>query len=357
MDVDVMLDSTYDQNRALDGDKVILRLLNTMKWPLLQTNPYAINVGGYHNNMAVERRVIDQDEEEKGSSVNNAEEEDDGDEDFEDVSDDSEEEKAAPKKEVAPKKEPIIEISKFQLKGTREERMKTVNEMSRSVRPLGSVISIKESPTREKELLVTLNSNQKPERAMVEKFRNQPWHLHLFSVPISKKLPWLQMDHVPDEYLDDVNSNKNPAHRYYMAKISEWKATSNRPQCRIVRSIGEGGNLEAESLRILKSLDIYSEEYDPGQKNLVNPLLDESLKVFTKDINPESGEWTIPEAEIAKRLDLRSKRIFTIDPATAKDLDDALSIEQISSTVYEIGVHIADVSYFVTQGTELDREA
>jgi exoribonuclease R len=54
---------------------------------------------------------------------------------------------------------------------------------------------------------------------------------------------------------------------------------------------------------------------------------------------------------------LRSKRIFTIDPITAKDLDDALSIEKINDEVYEIGVHIADVSYFVQQGSDLDKEA
>ena len=57
------------------------------------------------------------------------------------------------------------------------------------------------------------------------------------------------------------------------------------------------------------------------------------------------------------RLDLRNKRIFTIDPITAKDLDDALSIEQISEEIYEIGVHIADVSYFVKEGSQLDEEA
>ena len=47
------------------------------------------------------------------------------------------------------------------------------------------------------------------------------------------------------------------------------------------------------------------------------------------------------------RKDLRKKRIFTIDPITAKDLDDALSIDKITENIYEIGVHIADVSYFV----------
>lgn len=89
----------------------------------------------------------------------------------------------------------------------------------------------------------------------------------------------------------------------------------------------------------------------------MNEKLDESLRVFTKDLSKETGEWTIPEEEIKKRVDLRKRRIFTIDPLTAKDLDDALSIEKISGTIYEIGVHIADVSYFVQQGTELDKEA
>jgi exoribonuclease R len=83
----------------------------------------------------------------------------------------------------------------------------------------------------------------------------------------------------------------------------------------------------------------------------------ESLRIFTKNIDETTGEWRIPQEEINQRIDLRHKRIFTIDPITAKDLDDALSIEKITDHIYEIGVHIADVSYFVQQGTELDKEA
>lgn len=102
--------------------------------------------------------------------------------------------------------------------------------------------------------------------------------------------------------------------------------------------------------------DVWSDEYETeGQK--ISDKVHESLRVFTKDIDDKSCEWKIPEEEIKKRRDLRSKRIFTIDPLTAKDLDDALSIERISENIYEIGVHIADVSYFVQQGTELDKEA
>ena len=53
----------------------------------------------------------------------------------------------------------------------------------------------------------------------------------------------------------------------------------------------------------------------------------ECLKVFLKGIDSATGEYAIPQEEIDQRMDLRSKRIFTIDPITAKDLDDALSIE------------------------------
>lgn len=62
--------------------------------------------------------------------------------------------------------------------------------------------------------------------------------------------------------------------------------------------------------------------------------------------------------ELAKtRLDLRNKDIFTIDPLTAKDFDDAVSLEILDENLLELGVHIADVSYFVQEGSELDKIA
>jgi protein SSD1 len=66
---------------------------------------------------------------------------------------------------------------------------------------------------------------------------------------------------------------------------------------------------------------------------------------------------SIPERELEVRKDLRAERIFTIDPESAKDLDDALSIKANEDGTYEIGVHIADVSFFVKPNTALDRDA
>ena len=57
------------------------------------------------------------------------------------------------------------------------------------------------------------------------------------------------------------------------------------------------------------------------------------------------------------RKDLRSERVFTIDPDTAKDLDDAVSIKANEDGTFEVGIHIADVSYFVKPNTALDRDA
>lgn len=89
---------------------------------------------------------------------------------------------------------------------------------------------------------------------------------------------------------------------------------------------------------------------------------DESCKITS---NETSGvDWEIPPSEIANRLDLRDLCIFTIDPSGARDLDDALHICALptpegneQSCQFEVGVHIADVSYFLAPETELDAEA
>lgn len=64
--------------------------------------------------------------------------------------------------------------------------------------------------------------------------------------------------------------------------------------------------------------------------------------------------WTIPEAELAVRRDFRADCVFSIDPPTARDVDDALSCTPLPDGGFEVGVHIADVSHFVQPGTPLD---
>jgi ribonuclease R len=80
---------------------------------------------------------------------------------------------------------------------------------------------------------------------------------------------------------------------------------------------------------------------------------------FPAEVEKESEEISveIDEAEIARRRDFRGVTTFTIDPVDAKDFDDALSVTYLPNGNYEIGVHIADVTHYVTPGTELEEEA
>src|SRR5688572_18687355 len=71
----------------------------------------------------------------------------------------------------------------------------------------------------------------------------------------------------------------------------------------------------------------------------------------------ESIPQEVPEDEIAKRVDLRDRSIVTIDGETAKDFDDAVEVQILKNGNYLLGVHIADVAHYVTEGSELDKEA
>ena len=80
---------------------------------------------------------------------------------------------------------------------------------------------------------------------------------------------------------------------------------------------------------------------------------------FPVEVEKESEEIpvAIDEAEFARRRDFRTTTTFTIDPVDAKDFDDALSVKYLDNGTYEIGIHIADVTHYVTPGTELEEEA
>ena len=103
--------------------------------------------------------------------------------------------------------------------------------------------------------------------------------------------------------------------------------------------VGHQGDVGIDVLEVLESMDIKSE--------------------FPEDVMAEAD--AVPDAPSEKdmigRVDLRNEITFTIDGADAKDLDDAVHIKLLDNGNFELGVHIADVSYYVTEGSALNREA
>lgn len=106
-------------------------------------------------------------------------------------------------------------------------------------------------------------------------------------------------------------------------------------------------------------LDVVGHKDDPGIDVLEVLESMDIVSEFPERVLKEAS--TIPEALSEKdfegRLDLRNEITFTIDGADAKDLDDAVHIKKLENGHFELGVHIADVSYYVKEGSELDKEA
>ena len=98
---------------------------------------------------------------------------------------------------------------------------------------------------------------------------------------------------------------------------------------------------------------------DPGVDIASIALKYEFEEEFPEEVYEElkSIPSEVKEEEYAGRTDLRDQMIFTIDGADTKDIDDAVSIEKLDNGNYKLGVHIADVSYYVKQGSALDEEA
>jgi len=106
-------------------------------------------------------------------------------------------------------------------------------------------------------------------------------------------------------------------------------------------------------------LEVLGGANDPGVAVMAIAMSQGISARFPKPVEQEAERipLAVPEEEIARRLDLRAKRTFTIDPDDAKDFDDAIHVEKMPGGNLEVGVHIADVSHYVRQGTALDGEA
>ncbi|XP_071943704.1 3'-5' exoribonuclease HELZ2-like [Antedon mediterranea] len=137
-------------------------------------------------------------------------------------------------------------------------------------------------------------------------------------------------------------TNKDRSHKLFVVRYWKWHSKMLYPIGFVTEELPPATN-KAEGIRILKLIHGVEDIW----KKKVCEKLDEKF----------SENWKIPEDEIKMRTDFRNVETFTIDPKCCQDIDDALSIRKVADDLYEVGVHIADVSYFVGNKTLLDEEA
>ncbi|MBR4996753.1 MAG: ribonuclease R [Bacteroidaceae bacterium] len=124
-----------------------------------------------------------------------------------------------------------------------------------------------------------------------------------------------------------------------VVKIVDWPDDARNPIGHVVDILGKAGNNDTEMHAILAEFGL-PYKYPIAVEQAANHISDE-----------------IPADEIARRLDMRDVLTCTIDPHDAKDFDDALSIRPLGNNLWEVGVHIADVTHYVGEGGIIDKEA
>lgn len=140
--------------------------------------------------------------------------------------------------------------------------------------------------------------------------------------------------YIPIQHLNGAKDGQKA-----VAIIHDWPSDSRNPFGRIVEVLGDAGDNQTEMHAILAE---YGLPHDyPKEQSDAAALI-------------EPG---ITEEEISKRLDMRDVTTFTIDPVDAKDFDDALSIRRLKKGTWEVGVHIADVTHYVTTDSIIEKEA
>ena len=153
-----------------------------------------------------------------------------------------------------------------------------------------------------------------------------------FVIPDDKKMN-------TDVFIPKTEAMGAKAGHKVVASITAWPAAGRNPEGKIVEILGYVEDIGTDILSIIRRHKL-PEEFP--QK-----VLDEA----------EKTEESVSESEIKGRRDLRKEIIITIDGADAKDLDDAVSIKKLENGDFLLGVHIADVTHYVREGSKMDKEA
>lgn len=189
--------------------------------------------------------------------------------------------------------------------------------------------------------LLAKRKHAETEGVVVDILKRSDTH-YIGTLEVKKHYAFLVMDSkilandifIPFEYLGEGKDGDK-----VVVEIVEWPERANNPIGKVIDVLGKPGENTAEMHAILAQ---YHLPYKYPRE----------VEMYAESLSDK-----IPEEEYAKREDFRDVPTITIDPADAKDFDDALSLRKLSHNRWEVGVHIADVTYYVKPGDPIDREA
>lgn len=254
----------------------------------------------------------------------------------------------------------ILEISSTDYASQQSMSAKAVNEIcfllsaNPDKRPSGRVVAIIEKSNRRNTIIgflstrqMHMHNNQTSRLPLKKNKKHAPspasMKEHVILTPNDPRFPNMVIfvTSLPPNIKERLDT-EDPTVKMELvvAKINTWSEYCILPEASVIQILGRGGEIETQISAIFL-------------ENAIPKL------TFTSEIISCLSNFPrkIPMAEIAKRKDLRHLCTITIDPSSAIDLDDALSIEKIDNDTYRVGIHIADASHYVLPDTVLDSEA
>lgn len=304
---EILLPSAEAINRAVHGDRIIVRILPPEQWKSPEAD-------------------LIKEEEEEGEESSPQSELGTAEDRKEEEEVESAEEQAAGVMDayVVEDDAPILETDKAQRRKLQEEQAviagKSLAEL-RELAPKGS------TPTGE---VVAVEQRSWGTYAGTLELtdRTEGWCLF---IPMNRQIPKVRIESSQIAQLMD---------KRILVRIDSWPSNSRYPHGHYVKTLGPIGDPEAEMEVILHEHDIPHGDWTPEILRCLPPL-----------------DYEITPEEIQGRMDLRELLIFSIDPPGCTDIDDALHCRPLENGNLEVGVHIADVTHYVRPGTALDTEA
>ena len=321
---DILIRRTNNLNQCLNLDEVLVELLPIKSWKFL----YNKKIRKITNNNSNKNEIIELDEinNNNNNEIDNEKKLDD------DINNNDDNEELM--------KNGSYYLDEFTNK---EERFKYINKLS-DLRPEGKIVKILNSPNMKKNLIAKIEIDKEKEK------------IEYYATCIDETIPKIYIKN--QKFRQKSNSNSNLSiekkleenyykNKYFLINITGWQKKLKCHKGIIVNEIGECGDIEVESQVLLHQYNIeYTDNFSENQM---------------KEIQNKISNTIINEEFIKKnnRLDLTNELVFTIDPYTSKDLDDSISVKIIDKekNLLEIGVHIADPSFYVEKNSLIDEEA
>jgi DIS3-like exonuclease 2 len=339
---DVYIDGDRNRNRAMDGDEVVVKI-----------EAHSINRGEADAADDGDADVSDADvsDADVSDAVSNLK--------LEDSSDDEAASSEAPSSEAPSSTAP--QATTWSADPVQAALWAPQHETPR-VLTLPSASS-RGAPTQRRGLVVAIVSHPNPSLRVVGMIKpnhnNKPnqYLLH----PVSQKLPLFNVACLPSPFSPSALYSATYTHSLPSSSLPSsntpaWTANKYYPplDANSLTLIGESLDVESETIALLAENDIsHGELFDPKVVADVQSAVQSGV---TTENN--ARQWCPTADMLAGRRDFRKTRVCTIDPTTAKDLDDALHILPLPNNEgVEVGVHIADVGHFITPDTAVDREA